>query len=161
MILTISSTVLWNPLPTWSLPDARTSVLAGCFHFTLPHRCCPFFFEKVCLVANCPWYILSAFSQCNFKAISWRISSDSCMVITKWNYHLQIAVSLLHCFSFTSLPSVSGYSVNIQQDRNIHTLQCHITMNQWNASSTQKSTWMYFPRQHWVHMAELVHEAIS
>ena len=67
-----SSKVLKNPLPTWSLPDARTSVLAGCFHFTLSHSCCPFFLEKVCLVANGPRYILSAFSQCNLKAISWQ-----------------------------------------------------------------------------------------
>ena len=77
-----SSKVLRNPLPTWSLPDACTSVLAGCFHFTLSHSCCPFFFAKVCLVANCPWYILSAFSQCNFKAMPWQISSNgACMVI--------------------------------------------------------------------------------
>ena len=71
-----------NPLPTWSLPDACTSVLARCFHFTLSHSCCPFFFEKVCLVANGPRYILSAFSQCNLKAISWQISTNgACMVI--------------------------------------------------------------------------------
>ena len=120
--LTIHPKVLRNPLPTWSLPDAYTSILAGCFHFTLPHSCCPFFFKKVCLVANGPRYILSAFWQCNLKAISWQISSNgACMVIAKLVYHPEIAVSLVHCFSFTSLPSVSGYSVNIQQDRNIHT----------------------------------------
>ena len=44
-----SSKVLRNPLPTWSLADACTSVLAGCFHFTLPHGCCLFFFTKACL----------------------------------------------------------------------------------------------------------------
>ena len=78
---------LRNPLPTWSLPDARTSVLAGCFHFTLPHSCCPFFLEKVCLVTNCPWSILSAFSQCDLRAISWQTSSNSgCMVIAKLMY---------------------------------------------------------------------------
>ena len=122
-----SSKVLRNPLPTWSLPDARTSVLAGCFHFTLPHGCCLFFFAKVCLVVNGPRYILSALWQCNFKEISWQISSNGAsMVIANSMYHLQIADSLVHCFSFTSLPSVSGYSVNIQQDRSIHTQQCHI-----------------------------------
>ena len=66
----IPSTALRNLLPTWSLADACTSVLAGCFHFTLPHGCCLFFFAKVCLVANGPRYILSAFWQCNFKDIS-------------------------------------------------------------------------------------------
>ena len=87
MILTISSKVSRNPLPTWSLPDARTSVLAGCFHFTLPHSCCPFFLEKVCLVANGPRYILSAFSQCDLRAISWQTSSNSgCMVISQLMY---------------------------------------------------------------------------
>ena len=138
-----------------------TSVLAGCFHFTLPHGCCLFFFAKVCLVANGPRYILSALWQCNFKEISWQISSNgACMVIANSMYHLQIAASLVRCFSFTSLPSVSGYSVNIQQDRNIHALQCHITMYKCYASSTQQCTWAYLPRQRWVYMAELVHEVI-
>ena len=87
MILTISSKVSRNPLPTWSLPDARTSVLAGCFHFTLPHSCCPFFLEKVCLVANGPRYILSALWQSNFKEIVWQISSSgACMVISQLMY---------------------------------------------------------------------------
>ena len=41
---------LRNPLPTWGLADAHTSVLAGCFHFTLPNSCCPFFLAKARLV---------------------------------------------------------------------------------------------------------------
>ena len=139
-----------------------TSVLAGCFHFTLPHRCCPFFLEKVCLVANGPRYILSALWQRNFKAISWQISSNGAFMVIAQAIYIspQIAVPLVHCFPFTSLPSVSGSSVNIQQDWNIHTLQCHITMHQCHASSTQQCTWTYLPRQRWVHMAELVHKAV-
>ena len=57
-------------------------------------------------------------------------------------YHLQIAVSLVHCFSFTSLPSVSGYSVNIQQDRNIHTLQYHITIYKWMSCIQHTTVYM-------------------
>ena len=53
-------------------------------------------------------------------------SNGACMVITKWMYHLQIDVSLVvHCFSFISLPSVSGYSVNIRQDKYPHTTMPH------------------------------------
>ena len=92
MLLTIHRQ-LCEILCQWSLPDAYTSILAGCFHFTLPHHCCPFFFEKVCLVANGPRYMLSAFSQCNLKAISWQISSNgACMVIAKLMHHPEIAV---------------------------------------------------------------------
>ena len=38
----------------------------------------------------------------------------------------------------------------------------HVTLQSVNVMhpATQKSTWMYFPRQHWVHMAELVHKAV-
>ena len=50
--LEIPSTVLRNPLPRCSLADACISVLAGFFHFMLPHSCCPFFFAKVRLTPS-------------------------------------------------------------------------------------------------------------
>ena len=114
---------------------------------------------------RCAWWrtVRDTFFQPFCNAIS-RQSLGKClvmvMVIAKLMYHLKIAVSLLHCFSFTSIPSASGYSVSIKPVRSIHTLQCHIAMYKCHASSTQQCTWTYRPRQRWFHMAELVHGAI-
>ena len=118
---------MWNPLPIWSLPDARTSVLAGCFHFTLSHSCCPFFFAKVCLVASGLGYILSSFLQCNFRAISWQTSSNGdCQVdvyvTPKLLFHWFIAF-----LSQASLPQVGTVWTYSRIGTSTHfdaTLQC-------------------------------------
>ena len=146
----IPSTALRNPLPTWSLPDSQQSWQAASISR----------FRTAAALSSsrrCAWWqaVRDTFFQPfrNFKTIFWQISSNGArMVIAKLMYHPQIAVSLVHCFSLTSLLSVGGYSVNIQQDRNIHTLQCHITLYKCHASATQQCTWKYFPRQCWVHI---------
>ena len=100
---------LRNPLPTWDLADAHTSVLAGCFHFTLPNSCCPFFLAKARLVPVGPGIHSFGIVPCSLEAISWFQEwclHDDCKDVPAPN----------------SCSTVSSYRVNICQDRNIHTI---------------------------------------